>query len=189
MINDTKEKITEFLFINKDFKDLKKYDLVIILGNNFYKQTANLLKELVDNKNINNETLVIISGNKGTLNKELVSTEAELITKYIDKLDIKLNYKLEKQATNIKENLLYSKEMVGDLTQYSRILFIGKSFAARRMLMCADALNYPIEKIDILGVEEDIRGCDWYSNRKAKKRVLEELVRISKYTINNDLKI
>ena len=50
MINDTKEEITKFLFIGKDYECLTDYDLVIVLGNNFYKETALVLKKLYDDE-------------------------------------------------------------------------------------------------------------------------------------------
>lgn len=47
MKNDTIDKITEFLFINKPFNELGKYDLVIVLGNNFYQENAKFIEKLV----------------------------------------------------------------------------------------------------------------------------------------------
>lgn len=102
---------------------------------------------------------------------------------------MKLNCFIEPNATNIKENLLFSKKLVKSLNNYNKILLVGKSFASRRILMCADALNFPLNRIDIYGIEKDICKDTWYQNEKSKNRVLTELERIGKYAINKDLKI
>ncbi len=189
MINNTKEEITKFLFIGKDYECLTDYDLVIVLGNNFYKETALVLKKLYDDKKINEETKIIISGNKGTINKNITETEAEIIYKNLLELGLDLDCVLEKNATNVKENLIYAKEIVKNLDEFKKVLIIGKSFIARRVLMVLVALKENLAKFDFYGIEVDIKKEDWYLNKAAKKRVLEELERIAKYTIKNDLKL
>ena len=189
MINNTKEEITKFLFIGKDYECLTDYDLVIVLGNNFYKETALILKKLYDDKKINEETKIIISGNKGTINKNITETEAEIIYKNLLELGLDLDCVLEKNATNVRENLVYAKEIVKNLDEFKKVLIIGKSFIARRVLMVLVALKENLAKFDFYGIEVDIKKEDWYLNKAAKKRVLEELERIAKYTIKNDLKL
>lgn len=187
MINDSKEKITDFLFINKDFNDLDKYDLVIVLGNDLYQENALTIKKLYENNNINSSTLIIISGNKGRINKDISKTEALLIYEYLSKYNFTLNIILEEKATNIKENLLNSINMVKNINNYKKILLIGKSFASRRILMCADKIGFPLKNIDIYGIEGNISKHNWWKNKEATNRVLEELERISKYVKTNDL--
>lgn len=189
MINNTKEEITKFLFIGKDYECLTDYDLVIVLGNNFYKETALVLKKLYDDKKINEETKIIISGNKGTINKNITETEAEIIYKNLLELGLDLDCVLEKNATNVRENLVYAKEIVKNLDEFKKVLIIGKSFIARRVLMVLVALKENLAKFDFYGIEVDIKKEDWYLNKAAKKRVLEELERIAKYTLKNDLKL
>lgn len=189
MINNTKEEITKFLFIGKDYECLTDYDLVIVLGNNFYKETALVLKKLYNDKKINEETKIIISGNKGTINKNITETEAEIIYKNLLELGLDLDCVLEKNATNVRENLVYAKEIVKNLDEFKKVLIIGKSFIARRVLMVLVALKENLAKFDFYGIEVDIKKEDWYLNKAAKKRVLEELERIAKYTIKNDLKL
>lgn len=189
MKNDTIDKITEFLFINIDFEKLTFYDLVIVLGNNFYEENVDILEKMLKNKHIDHNTKVILSGNKGKINNNIESTEAEIMASIIKQRRLKLNVILEEKATNIKENLEYSKAISGDLKQYKQILIIGKAFAARRILMCADALDFNISKIQIYGLEVDIKKDNWYKVPKAKERVLNELERIAKYTLKNDLKL
>ncbi len=189
MSNDTIEKITEFLFIGKDIEDLKKYDLVIVLGNNLYHEVALEIKKMVKKNIIDKDTLIVISGNKGLVNADITSTEAEIINAEINKLNLSLNIVLEKRATNTKENLVYVKEYLQDLNKYKHILIICKSYLGRRALMCADALNYPLNKIDIYGVSGEYNKLNWHTNTKARKRILEELQRIGEYTLKGDLKM
>ena len=189
MQNDTQECITNFLFIGKPFEELTHYDLVIILGNDYYKETALTLKKLLEENKITSDTKIIISGNKGTLNKTITDTEAEIIYHHLRDFGLDLNCELEKHATNIKENLLYSKEIIKDFNLYSQILVIGKSFVGRRVLMCLDALDYPLSKIDYYGLESDITKSNWSTTPTYQNRILEELERISIYTKNKDLKL
>lgn len=189
MKNDTIKKITDFLFINKDFEELSNYDLVIVLGNNFYQENALFIKRLFDTKKINKDTTIILSGSKGSINNDIEKSEAMLIYEKIQELNLDLECIIEPVATNIKENLLFSKKIINSLAQYNKILLVGKSFASRRILMCADALDFPLEKMDIFGLEVDICKDTWYQNKEAKTRVLAELERIGKYAINGDLKI
>ncbi len=187
MTNNTKDDITEFLFIGKDYDELTNYDLVIMLGNNFYKEMALVIKRLYDDKKINDDTIIIISGKKGTLNKNITECEAEIIYKNILELGLDLDCRLEKNASNVKENLIYSKEIVGTFKDYKKVLIIGKAFIARRVLMTLKALGEDTDNIHFLGIEKDIRKDDWDKNDYAKKRILEELIRIGKYTIKGDL--
>ena len=102
MKNDSIDKITEFLFVNKNFDELSKYDLVIVLGNNFYQENANLLKQLLISNKINNDTLIVLSGSKGLINSDIEKTEAELIYEKVKELKININCVVEPNATNIK---------------------------------------------------------------------------------------
>lgn len=189
MHNDTRKKITDFLFIGTPWQDLTIYDLVIILGNDYYKENALTIKKLLDNEKITNTTKIIITGNKGTINENIRETEAEIIFKHLLELGLDLDCILEKNATNIKENLLYVKDIIKDFTNYQKILIIGKSFIGRRVLMTLDNLNYPLEKINFYGLEVNIKKDNWYTIQESKKRIMEELIRIANYTLKGDLKM
>ena len=160
IINDSIFQITNFIFINKEFNELTKYDLVIVLGSNYSKEIALEIQKLYENKKINNETLIIISGKKGLLNKNNKHSEAEIIASILKKLGLELNIILEKKAKNIKENLVNSKAIIKSFNKYNRLLIIGKSYVARRVIMCADHLKYPLSKIDYDGIEKDIKKDD-----------------------------
>jgi len=189
MINDTVEKITELLFIGKSEEELQKYDLVIVFGSNVYDLPINVLKDFKSKNIISSSTKIVLSGNKGSLNNDIDLTEAELMYNYAKSIGFEAYFILEKEATNIKENLVNSQKLLGSLDSYNKILFIGKSFVLRRILMCALTQQYPIDKIDMYGIEDKIKKDNWSTDDYAKTRVLEELERISKYTKNNDLSL
>ncbi len=189
MQNDTIEKITDFIFIGKDIEELDFYNLVIVLGNNFYEETAECLSNLVKFNKVDNSSTIIISGKKGSLNKDLESTEAEIIYQNFLKYNLNIPCLLECNATNTKENLLFSLKYIKDINIYRKILLVCKSLLARRAMMCAYNLDYPIEKLDIVGVERDITKDNWFTDAYSRKRVLAELERISKYTEKGDLKL
>ncbi len=189
IINDSIFQITNFIFINKEFNELTKYDLVIVLGSNYSKEIALEIQKLYENKKINNETLIIISGKKGLLNKNNKHSEAEIIASILKKLGLELNIILEKKAKNIKENLVNSKAIIKSFNKYNRLLIIGKSYVARRVIMCADHLKYPLSKIDYDGIEKDIKKDDWFKTKKSRNRVLAELSRIEKYVKKGDIKL
>ena len=189
IINDSIFQITNFIFINKEFNELTKYDLVIVLGSNYSKEIALEIQKLYENKKINNETLIIISGKKGLLNKNNKHSEAEIIASILKKLGLELNIILEKKAKNIKENLVNSKAIIKSFNKYNRLLIIGKSYVARRVIMCADHLKYPLSKIDYDGIEKDIKKDGWFKTKKSRNRVLAELSRIEKYVKKGDIKL
>ncbi len=189
MQNDTIEKITDFIFMGKKIEELDFYNLAIVLGNNLYEETAECLKDLVNLNKIDATSTIIISGKKGTLNKDLDGTEAEIIYQKFLKYNLNIPCLLEKEATNTKENLLFSLKYLEDIKSYRKILLICKSFLARRAFMCAYNLDYPIDSIDIIGVEKEFGKDNWFTNALSRKRVLAELERISLYTEKGDLKL
>ena len=100
---------------------------------------------------------------------------------------------LEDRATNIYENLLYSKEILKDMDRYNNILVMGAAFALRRVKMCASKLGYPLDRIQYVGtVNKEGRNCgkdNWWMTNESKIRVYQELERIGKYLVKGDLDI
>ena len=132
---------------------------------------------------IDNETVVVISGNRGLLDnfsgKECENVYDILVNKY--GYDRKL-FVLEKEANNIFENLLFSKKIIDDFSKYNNILVMGAAFALRRIKMCAGRLDYPLDKLQFVGtVDKDGINCgkdNWWQSEAAKLRVYQELERI-----------
>lgn len=186
--------ITKFLFIEDDFDKLNYSDLVIILCNNNINGIAKKVDDLFKNKIINDKSLIVISGNHGVLDefdeKECILVQNLLVDKY--GYDKKI-FVLEEEATNIYENLFFSKRIVKDIGKYKNILIIGAAFALRRVKLCAGGLNYPLEKMQFVGtVNTEKRNCgkdNWWKNESARIRVYQELERIGKYLVKGDLDI
>ena len=193
-LTENLEAITKFLFIEEDIDTLKKSDLLIILCNNNLKGITNKFEELYKNGKIDDNTKVIVSGNRGPLD-DFEGKECDVIYNilvnergYNPKMFI-----LEGNATNIRENLLFSKDMAGDLNKYNNILVQGASFALRRIKMCSSKLDYPLNKVQFVGMGDfEERGCEkdkWWINDEARIRVFQEIERIGKYLVKGDLDI
>ena len=188
------EAITNFLFIEDDIDNLKKSDLLIIFCNNNLKGIAKLFDDLYDNNIIDDKTMIIISGNRGLLDdfegKECDNVYNILVNEY--NYDSKM-FVLEDKATNLYENLLFSKEIIKDFSKYNNILIMGAAFALRRAKMCASKLEYPLDKIQYVGtVNREGINCakdNWWMSDAAKTRVYQEIERIVKYLVKGDLDI
>ena len=143
---------------------------------------------------IDNNTLVVISGNRGSLDnfegRECDNVYNILVNEYNYNSNM---FVLEKDATNIYENLVFSKKIIKDFNKYNNILIMGAAFALRRIKMCASKLDYPLNKIQYIGtVNKEGRNCgkyNWWMSEDAKIRVYQELERIGKYLIKGDLDI
>ena len=186
--------ITNFLFIEDDFKKLNYSDLVIILCNNNINGIAKKVDDLFKNSIINDKSLIIISGNHGVLDefdeKECILVQNVLVKKYGYDKNM---FVLEENATNIYENLYFSKKIVKNINKYNNILIIGAAFALRRIKLCASGMDYPLEKIQFVGtVNTEKRNCgkdNWWKTEAARIRVYQELERIGKYLVKGDLNI
>lgn len=186
--------ITNFLFIEDDFNKLRMADLVIILCNNNINGIAEKVDSLFKKNIINRNSLIIISGNHGVKNEfqqeECILVQNILVDKYGYNKKI---FVLEKESTNIYENLLYSKRLVDDINKYDNILIIGAAFALRRIKLCASGMDYPVDKIQFVGtVNKERRNCgkdNWWKTEPARVRVYQELERIGKYLVKGDLDI
>ena len=186
--------ITDFLFIENDIKDLKTSDLVIILSNNNIKGITTLFDELFKKGIINQHSQIIISGDRGPLDT-FKEKECDYIAKVLcEEFGYNMDmFTLEDKATNIYDNLLYSKALLQNINAYQHILVIGAAFALRRVKLCASRLDYPIAKMQYVGIVDpdgrNIGKDTWWKSDEAKKRVYEELERIGKYLVKGDLDI
>ena len=188
------EAITNFLFIEDDIDNLKKSDLLIILCNNNLKGITKQFDDLYKKNILDNHTTVVISGNRGSLDefegKECDHVYNILVNEYGYNSK---KFMLEDKATNIYENLVFSKKIIKDFSKYNNILIMGAAFALRRIKMCASKLDYPLNKIQYIGtVNKEGRNCgkdNWWMSEDAKIRVYQELERIGKYLVKGDLDI
>lgn len=194
--SETIEAITNFLFIGEPLEKLNKYDLVIVLGNNLIELTVNELKRIWDDGHIVEGTKIILSGKVGSLNKDDAPEAEDLFKMAVRKGLPKDSFILEAESRNAYENFLFSKEKIielGGFDSFNSILCIGQAFLLRRAKMCAAKCGYPLSKLTYYGTVDtegrNIGPDTWWTNEIATTRVLEEIGRISTYTLKGDLSI
>ena len=191
-INENIKAITNFLFIDDSISSLKLSDLVIVLCNHNIEGLAKSIEKLFVNSKLAENAKIILTGANGKLDineeKECIRLRDKLVNKY--KYDENI-FILEDKATNIYENLLYSKNYVSSFDSIQNIIMVGASFATRRIKLCATKLGYPMKKVQFMGVVDDrnISKEEWWKSDEAKTRVYEELERIGKYLVKGDLDI
>lgn len=192
MVSENIKAISDFLFIENDFDEIKKANLVVVLCNNNISGLAELIDKLFKSQKIDNSTKIILSGASGKLDEGL---EKEAI-RLSDMLDFEYGYNknlftLECEAKNIYENLLFSKDFISSFDQFENIILIGAAFALRRIKLCASRLDYPVDRLQFLGTVDDrrISKDEWWETTESKTRVYEELERIGKYLVKGDLDI
>ena len=192
MVSENIKAITDFVFIENTFDEIKKSDLVIVLCNNSIGNLAKVIDRLYKDNKIDKKTKVVLSGASGMLDdgleKEAIRLSNMLINEYGYDKEL---FILECEATNIYENLLFSKNIVKSFESYNNIIMVGAAFALRRIKMCASRLDYPVDKIQFLGTIDDrnISKEEWWKDDLSKKRVYEEIERIGKYLVKGDLDI
>lgn len=185
--NSTIEAISNLLFLETP---IISCDIAIVFGND-YVETMDEVKNLWERGMIKNK--IILSGHSAKKDKK---PEAIRFKEY--GLQIGLSEEsmlLELEATNTLENLLYSREIIEkelcDFSKIKSIMFVAKAFVCRRIQMTVQAfypsninyVYYPI--VDVKG--KNIGKDSWWSSEESIKRVLEELRRISEYTLKGDL--
>ena len=191
--SETIRAITEFLFIKSDYSDLEPVDLAIVTGN-YYIKTVDETYELYKKGLINK--YVLFTGHSSDGKGEC---EAEVFLKrWIELGGPEEMVIMETKATNLMENMVYSMLAIKDHGGFkecgNRILFVGKAFALRRILMSASYAGFPdIDKCQVYGTVDpaglNIGPDCWWKSEKAKKRVFEELGRIAQYSLEGDLSI
>lgn len=144
------------MFIEDDIDSLKRSDLVLFLCNNNINGMALVFDQLYKKHVIDDNTKIIFSGDTGSLDKGEVSESKRLSTYLTDNYGYDKDiFILEDKATNIYENLLFSKDLIGDFEKYNNILFVAAAFALRRIKLCATKLLYPIDRISYVGTVSD----------------------------------
>jgi uncharacterized SAM-binding protein YcdF (DUF218 family) len=101
---------------------------------------------------------------------------------------------LEKQATNTVENFRFSAALIAATvgwSQVSSIALCAKPFHMRRTLMTARAF-FPSEVSLIARPAEDpmnLLASNWADTPEGRRRVLEELGKISRYALQGDFDV
>ncbi|MDO6747594.1 YdcF family protein [Gilvimarinus sp. 1_MG-2023] len=100
---------------------------------------------------------------------------------------------LEKHATNTKENMIFTSALVASSTggwdDIHKVALCAKPFHMRRVLMTAcQHLPSHLRFVSIPPNDPgDIARDTWWQSEYGRKRVLEELGRISTYAMKGDL--
>lgn len=188
--NDLIRIITELCFCETDDDKRRKYDLIVVFGNNCPEITIDVITQKIIKKGLFLPTgKIILSGATGSKNKGK-EKEAYSMYKYATAMGLDPSwFILEDQATNCKENITYSKQKITELGGFDRfesILFVGMAFMLRRTQMCAQRFGYPVSKIQYLGVVNseglNISADHWWeASSEAKNRVMAEVMRIGDY--------
>ncbi|MCI8626011.1 MAG: YdcF family protein [Lachnospiraceae bacterium] len=187
--NSTIEAISNLLFLETP---ITPCEIAIVFGND-YVGTMDEVKNLWGKGMIKNK--IILSGHSAKKDKK---PEAIRFMEYGLQIGLpKERMLLETEATNTLENLLYSRKLIetelGNLSSIKSIMFVAKAFVCRRIQMTIQAI-YP-SKIDYVYYPVvDVKGRNigkdcWWETEEAIKRVLEELRRISEYTLKGDLSL
>lgn len=184
---DTISAISKLLFIDKNFNETSTIDLTIVLGNDWL-ETMDEVYKLYSKMNIGK---IFISG--GSVNK--TTPESVMFKQKAVSLGIPAeNIITEEKSKNTKDNFqnLYPliQEQIG-FENIKNILIVCKTFHTRRALMTAQ--NFFPESINYLFLplpdEREIYKENWWIKDESRKRVLEEVERIAKYTLKGDLKL
>jgi uncharacterized SAM-binding protein YcdF (DUF218 family) len=138
-------------------------------------------------------SLILISGHSAKGDRE--ATEAARFMERGIELGIPpAAIVLEEAATNTKENVLNSLPIIDraiGLEQIESVLFVCKSFHARRVFMTARRFMPPTVVIGIHPIVDrrQIRRDTWWQNTDNRNRVLAEVRRIGEYAVQGDLDV
>lgn len=193
--SDSIESITQFLFIGMEEKHLEPNDLVIVLGNNFARQTMKEVSALYNSGKIARTAKIILTGATGALNAGHQNECDQMFEYAVNEFHMPESLFIkETRATNASENLAFSREMIlqnGGFEAYQRILFVGNSFMMRRVSMYAAKQGYPAAKLQYYGVVDregrNIGPDTWWQTEIGRDRVMAEIERIGKYYKSGDL--
>lgn len=191
--------ITELLFIEEPLETLPYSDCVIAFGSTFTKGTVDALELLMKTGKFDKETIIILSGNVGSLNQ---GDRPEAFQMYDEAIKrgcfIPEQLITEPKATNCYQNIEFSKAIIDEkfaegFEKFKSILFVAKSFMTRRCMMSASSLGLPVDKIHYYGLVDrsgrNIAKNNWWLEADSLVRVLAEVERIGKYAQKGDLSV
>ncbi len=191
--SDTVRAITEFLFVAPEYSLREAADLAVVMGNDCLR-TVDETYALFKNGLI--RRYVLFTGCSPTRTGK---PEAErFLERWLSLGGPRENVLMECGAANTKENLEFSRRVIDDHGGFERcgkkILFVGKAFALRRILMSAAAAGYPREEPwQVYGIVDkeglNIGPDSWWLRENARRRVFAELERIARYSLSGDLSL
>lgn len=183
--------------VQLDTDTLNQYERLLPVYEEFKKAAASMN---IPETDLTMPIITKINQTKKTLDiRKFDQPEYEVFHQYALKLGIPDHHiLLERRATNAKENIEYSIELLRDqalLDDMRHILIVAKAFMTRRTQMALRAVPDLPDHLQFayLPYAADrphaIRSTDWHQDPVATKRVLEELARIAQYTLKGDLSL
>lgn len=186
---NTIESITNFIFIPETKReDLPNIDAMIVLGNDHVETMADVFEVWKSGK----IKKIILSGHSKNSDKK-----PEALRFFERGLELGIPREemiLEPNSTNTKENFENVAKIFSENKDFSNLqnaMIVCPNFHARRSLMTAK--NFLPENINYYFLptidERNIRPEDWWSSKISTNRILEEIGRISQYSIKGDLSL
>lgn len=191
--SETVRAITDFLFVRSDYTLAHPADIAVVMGNN-YVNTVDEVYRLWQSGLIRRHVLFTGCSASGEGEPEA----DRFLARWLELGGPRSAVLMEREATNTRENMLFSLRVIRAAGGFDavgkEILFVGKAFALRRMLMSAAAVGFPQSTpwqvygiVDRAGL--DIGPDSWWKTEKARTRVYEEIARIARYSLSGDLSL
>lgn len=136
------------IYKTKDIDNIGKVDTMIILGakvnENVVSKTLKLrLDKAIEYYHSNKDINIIVSGGQG---KDEIMTEALAMKNYLVENNVdEEKIILEDKATTTLENIIFSKEIIGDLNLGDRILIVTSDYNLFRGRFIASILGFDNE--------------------------------------------
>ena len=181
---DTRRAISDFLFIRDEPRPV---DLAFVAAS----PTVSSLYPALDLYETGRTPKILISGNGQAINGQSEwSVYKELA---LDKGVKKADLLIEPRAKNTLENFVFGAQLIAETGTGWRdlrtIALCAKPFHMRRVLMTARR-HFP-ESIEFVVLPSsdpnDLNAETWWRSEHGRKRVLEELGRISTYGLRGDI--
>ena len=135
-------------------ENIKKSDLVIVLGNEMIEGTISEVNDMYRRGIIANDAAIILTGATSTLNAGERCECERMYECAVEMYEMPQElFHRDNRATNTYQNFLYSKaiiEKIGNPDSFSSILCIGKVFLMSRASMYAAKLNIRAKKYSIM---------------------------------------
>lgn len=177
------KKITEYIFLKSN---PQKADLALVFGTR-HKEAIDKVFELYQAGLV---PKIVVSGgqNRVTGENEALEMSKILIARGVDRNDIIL----ENKSTNSLENVLFSKQVIGEQFGFSnikKIIAVVKHYHSRRALMTLKR-HFP-EDIEFVPVTYGVYGFiqeNWFESDIGREKVLSEWNKIPEYLVKGDIK-
>ncbi len=176
------KKITEYIFLKSN---PQKADLALVFGTH-HQEAVNKVYALYRDGLVSK---ILVSG--GT-NKVTGENEALQMSNKLIQLGVKNNdIILERKSTNSLENVLFSKQVIGEKIGFEKIrkiIAVVKHYHSRRALMTLKK-HFP-NTVELIPATYEIYGFtqeNWFKNKVGKEKVLNEWKKIPEYLLKGDI--